>query len=64
MPAHDGTQFFLFITDDATRYTWCARFSKKEDLYRTFKNLHKHIERTHNITIREYRMDGEFSGGP
>jgi hypothetical protein len=25
----DGTRYFLFITDDCTRYTWSARFDKK-----------------------------------
>ena len=60
----DGTKYFLFITDDATRWTWCARFPKKEDLYRTFKDLHRLIETSENITIRQYRMDGEFSRGP
>lgn len=28
----DGTQYFLFLTDDATRYTWSARYSRRREL--------------------------------
>ena len=61
---YDGTHFFLLITDDYTRYTWCTPFSDKRDLPETFRALHKQIARTHKITIRKYRFDNEFSNGP
>jgi hypothetical protein len=64
MEGYDGTKYFLFITDDATRYTWCARYSEKGDMYQTFKDLHRYSERSTGIVIRNYRMDGEFSRGP
>lgn len=60
----DGTCFFLFFTDDATRFTWAERFSAKNELSTVFKRLHAYIERSHGITIRVYRFDNEFSQGP
>jgi len=60
----DGTFYFLFITDDATRYTWCARYAEKKDLSRAFQQLHREIETSLNIKIRNYRLDGEFVEGP
>jgi hypothetical protein len=60
----DGTRYFLFITDNFTRYTWYARFFSKNELPKIFRTLHKRIERTHNFVIRIYRFNGEFSNGP
>jgi hypothetical protein len=56
----DGTRLFVFITDDATRFTWHERLSSKGDLAITLLRLHRKIERTHNIVIRRYRADNEF----
>jgi len=60
----DGIRYFLFITDEFTRYTWYARFSNKRELPEVFRTLHKRIERTHGFVIRMYRFNGEFSNGP
>jgi hypothetical protein len=60
----DGIRYFLFITDEFTRYTWYARFSSKRELPEVFRTLYKRIERTHGFVIRMYRFNGEFSNGP
>lgn len=60
----DGTKYFLFITDDCTRYTWCARFDHKHQLFEMFKALVKFIQKTYDITIRCCRLDNEFENGP
>ena len=60
----DGTRYFLFITDDCTRYTWCARFDHKHQLFEMFKTLVKFIQKTYNIIIRCCRLDNEFERGP
>lgn len=60
----DSTKFFLFITDDCTRYTWSARFDRKGQLFEIFKSLVKVIEKAYNITIRCCRLDNEFENGP
>lgn len=60
----DGTRYFLFITDDCTRYTWSARFDKKYQLFEVFKSLVKLIQKVFNITIRCCRFDNEFERGP
>jgi hypothetical protein len=60
----DGTRYFLFITDDCTRYTWSARFDKKYQLFEVFKSLVKLIQKVFNITIRCCRFDNEFEQGP
>ncbi|KGO69328.1 Integrase, catalytic core [Penicillium italicum] len=60
----DGTRYFLFITDDCTRYTWSARFDKKYQLFEVFKSLVKLIQKVFNITIRCCRFDTEFERGP
>ncbi|KAF2175944.1 hypothetical protein K469DRAFT_478552, partial [Zopfia rhizophila CBS 207.26] len=56
--------YFLFITDDCTRYTWSARFDRKYQLLDVFKSLVKFIQKTYNITIRCCRLDNEFENGP
>ena len=60
----DGTRYFLFITDDCTRYTWSARFDRKYQLFEVFKSLVKLIQNVFNITIRCCRFDNEFENGP
>lgn len=60
----DGTKYFLFITDDCTRYTWCARFDHKRQLLEMFKALVKFIQKTYDIVIRCCRLDNEFENGP
>ena len=60
----DGTKYFLFITDDCTRYTWTARFNRKYQLFEVFKSLVKFIQKAYNITIRCCRLDNEFENGP
>ena len=60
----DGTKYFLFITDDCTRYTWSARFNRKYQLLEVFKSLVKIIQKAYNITIRCCRLDNEFERGP
>ena len=60
----DSTKYFLFITDDYTRYTWSARFDRKYQLLEVFKSLVKIIQKAYNITIRYYRLDNEFKRGP
>jgi hypothetical protein len=60
----DGTKYFLFITDDCTRYTWSARFDHKYQLLEVFKSLVKFIQKAYNITIRCCRLDNEFENGP
>jgi len=60
----DGTKYFLFITDDCTRYTWSARFDRKYQLLEVFESLVKFIQKAYNITIRCCRLDNEFERGP
>lgn len=60
----DGTRYFLFITDDCTRYTWSARFDRKHQLLDVFKALVRTIQKTYNIVIRCCRLDNEFENGP
>jgi len=60
----DGTRYFLFLTDDATRFTWAIRYSKKSEMPDVFRKLYNKIETSLNIKIRNYRCDGEFSPGP
>ncbi|KAK1515355.1 hypothetical protein CPAR01_16776 [Colletotrichum paranaense] len=60
----DSTRYFLFVTDDAKRFTFAAPISVKANLPKIFKRLHKTIEKTYNIKIRGYRFDNEFWKGP
>ena len=60
----DGTRYFLFVTDDCTRYTWSARFDRKYQLLEIFKSLIKFIQKAYNLTIRCCRLDNEFEKGP
>lgn len=60
----DSTHYFLFLTDNITRYTQCARYSKKRDLPKAFQRLHRQIKTSLSITIRNYRFDSEFNPRP
>ena len=60
--AYDGTKFFLFVTDHATRYTWAVACPNKENMAERVVLLHRRIEKTFQLTIRSYRLDGEFYG--
>lgn len=59
----DNTKLLLFVTDDATRWTWMERLKTKDDIAITLLKLHKKIERGQGITIRKYRCDNEFVQG-
>lgn len=58
--AWDGTIYILAITDDATRFTWSARYVTKDNIPEVFRHLHQTIEKRNNMTIRAYRLDNEF----
>lgn len=58
--AWDGTIYVLAMTDDATRFTWSARYATKDKIPNVFRHLHRTIEKRNNITIRAYRLDNEF----
>lgn len=60
----DGTHYFLFLTDDFTRYTWCGRYDTKDQLFKVFVALVKTIQKRYDITLRLVRLDGEFARGP
>jgi len=60
---YDGTRFFLFFVDDYSRYTWARAFSKDDQMPAVFKSLHQDIEKSHGVTIRNYRFDGQFQVG-
>jgi reverse transcriptase-like protein/LTR polyprotein gag-polypeptide-like protein/gag-pre-integrase-like protein/Pol polyprotein len=59
---HDGTKYFLVLTDVYSGYSWCARLPRTggDLLFRVIKILHKRIERVHEFVIRRYRMDNAF----
>ena len=57
---YDGSFYFIFFTDDATRFTWCEPFTSKDQIPDKFRLLHRRIEKTYNATIRRYRFDNEF----
>jgi hypothetical protein len=56
----DSTIYILAMTDDATRFTWSARYATKDKIPEVFRHLHRSIEKRNNITIRAYRLDNEF----
>ncbi|OAQ57917.1 integrase core domain-containing protein [Pochonia chlamydosporia 170] len=58
--AWDSTIYILAMTDDATRFTWSARYITKDKIPEVFRHLHRTIEKRNNITIRAYRLDNEF----
>ena len=57
----EKTKYFLIFVDDATRFVWHRRLAARADMAESFWNLHKSIEKEHNITIRRYRTDNEFN---
>jgi hypothetical protein len=58
--AWDSTVYVLAMTDDATRFTWSARYATKDKIPEVFRHLHRTIEKRNNITVRAYRLDNEF----
>ena len=58
--AWDGTVYVLAITDDASRFTWSARYATKDKIPEVFRHLHRTIEKRNNMMIRAYRLDNEF----
>lgn len=58
--AWDSTVYVLAMTDDATRFTWSARYMTKNKIPEVFRHLHRTIEKRNNVTIRAYRLDNEF----
>ncbi|KAJ4865180.1 gag-polypeptide of LTR copia-type domain-containing protein [Trichoderma breve] len=63
MPGYNGHRHFLFMVDDKTRYTWCEGYTRPADVPEVFKRMHKEIEKEYGITVRKWRMDGEFQKG-
>jgi len=61
--AYDGTKYMVFITDDATRMTWCLRIGTKDEAHPKIIELLKQIERTQDVKIRRIRSDDEFQKG-
>lgn len=57
---YDNSRYALFMIDDKERFTWVDTYAEKSELPLVFKAIHKKIERSENMTIRNYRMDGEF----
>ena len=50
----------LFVTDDATRYTWSVSYATKDEAPKLLHDLCHKIETTHNCKIRRVRFDNEF----
>lgn len=61
--SYDALKYFMFFTDDATRFTWAKGFRVKDQIPAIFRSLHRGIETQFKITIRGYRFDGEFHQG-
>ena len=57
---YDGTKYFLFATDHATRYTWAVPCPNKEGMAERLILLHRKLEKQFKLTIRSYRLDSEF----
>ena len=60
--AWDGTAYILAMTDDATRFTWSARYMTKEKIPEPFRHLHRTIERRNDmngVAERGFRTDRE-----
>jgi hypothetical protein len=57
----DKTLYIYQATDDATRFSWGERLISRADLANTVIRVDKRIETTHNVKIRGYRCDFEFS---
>jgi hypothetical protein len=52
-------RYTLFLTDDATRWTWWETFTEKGSLMEVFFCLYKKIQRTMEIVIRRYWTGNE-----
>lgn len=61
--SYDGLRYFMFFTDDATRFTWEEGFRTKDQIPAVFRKMHRGAETQFKITIRGYRFDGEFYQG-
>ena len=64
LEGYNGFKYFLFMTDDATRFTFEEGYAKRSDMPSVFRAMHKKVETQHSVLIRGYRMDGEFTRGP
>ena len=60
---YDGSKRAMMFTDDATRFSWIDLYQEATQAPDIFINLHKRIERSHGIKIRNYRIDHEFQIG-
>lgn len=57
----DGTKLMLLVTDDATRYTWCARLKSKDEIPMVLRRVLKKAERSFDFKVRRCRLDNEFA---
>jgi hypothetical protein len=55
-----GERWALFLTDDATRYTWAVFLTTKDLLAQAVIDLIQLLETSLNIKIRRARLDNEF----
>jgi hypothetical protein len=55
-----GERWALFITDDATRYTWVTFLTTKDTISTSVIDIFTLLENSLNITIRRVRFDNEF----
>lgn len=56
----DGVRYALFVTDDATRYTWVEFFNTKDKIHKLMQNKCKSIANNFDTTIKKIRADNEF----
>jgi len=56
----EEVRYALFVTDDATRFTWVRFFSRKNEIPQTLTAIRKMIETTHDTVARRVRFDNEF----
>ena len=56
----NNAKYFMFFTDDATRYTWCREMTTRKEVYETLKDMHMELERTYDFKVRRYRFDREI----
>lgn len=58
--AWDGTVYILAVTDDATHFTWLARYATKDKIPEVFRHLHRTIGKLNNMSVCAYRLNNEF----
>lgn len=58
--AWDQTKYFLFVTDDTTRFTWAVRLQRKDDTVNQLRILIHSIERQHDTKVKSLRIDNKF----